>query len=1294
MLRTRLGASLALALLTCSAHAAIIGTVVSNAGAPVAGARVTAFVPETGEARRARFITRGERTPVATATTGAKGTFTLDVGKMPTVDVIAEAKGFVAGQRRAEAEDELVIGLLKARPKTGRVTAGGKPVAGAVVLPGLGSLSTTTDDAGNYTIPFGAYQLFVIHPDYAVFERRTSMLSEMKTDVSLDAGVAVTGRVVNADGTTPARGAKILVDGWPLAKSGDDGTFTVPHAPKSWRTIDVVAPGSFAAVTRESAPSPLVIRIRPAATVSGVVTDARTKLPIPGAEVFLGPRYDPGWTAITDAKGTYTFGNVRPGALTLGIVHPAYAVPAINVELTSGQKLNRPIAAMPLSRISGTVLDEEKQPVAGVMVTASRVVRDQGMSSDDYVVPVPVSPDGRFLLRARMEGEVRLDAGGKGLPMVHSTPFTIRPGEVKKAMTLVIPRGIQFTGRVVDNTGKPLSGVGVTADDGQGQLTYSSTPGAPDDDTLVRTGSDGTFAMRLKEGKYLFVFAREGFVTRSLMQQEVSASSKPLEVTMDPGVEISGRVTRSGTPIEAASVMVFGMNAPMRATTASDGSFTLRDLTSGPQRVSISKAEEQVSDTRMITAPARDVVIDLPEGGTIRGRVIDKDSGKALTDFRAGVFRGSGPIRFLGMLQAFTSDDGSFVLQHVTPGVYQVVAVAPDHARGRAGGITVENGKTVEGVEVALPPAARLTGRITGPDGSALSGAEVREYNAQAPPIGPLMPGDTGAVTDSEGEYSISTLEEGEKTFTIARRGYVTEQRTVRLSGRDNRLDVQLSTGMRVTGVVVTMSGSPVADADVRATSGAAAGTSRGGRTDSSGTFSIDGLAPGRYNFLVVKQGYANGGAKDIDIATAGLIRITLPAGATIYGAVRGATAEELKQMMVYAMNETSTATSQVDSSGQYRMESAPSGMVRVAVQSQRGEAVRSSALKTVEVPAGGSMQVDLDLGTDIVLRGRVTQDGVPAANASVMFYARGGFGGATRVSTDATGAYVASGLVDGPYRVTVGFDAPRRGSYTTNLQVSGSATFDINVRMSQIRGRVVDAGTGEPVGDARIQLRQKGIDTYYVGSAAMTDAKGAFVLESVASGAYLLSADKAGYGNDLRDVNVGDSTAEVELKLARADGITLRVVDGRDGRLLTASAFAFDAQNRQIGSGGAMMPTGVAEAVRLNLAPGQYRIMVGAPGYAPRSMVVSSPSQQTVTLTPGGSITIRTKSQTPLRARLLDAVGLPYFGETVFTIVAFYTRQNVAPGEYRLQLLDDNEVVKSTMTVSVREGETKVVDL
>src|SRR4029077_5788002 len=111
------------------------------------------------------------------------------------------------------------------------------------------------------------------------------------------------------------------------------------------------------------------------------------------------------------------------------------------------------------------------------------------------------------------------------------------------------------------------------------------------EDDVVRTGTDGTFNLRLKEGTYDVVFKREGFATKTLRAQAVSASSRPVEVKLDPGVEISGRVVRSGVGIEGVNVTALGEDGPQNTVTASDGSFTISDLSPGQMMLNVNKMD-------------------------------------------------------------------------------------------------------------------------------------------------------------------------------------------------------------------------------------------------------------------------------------------------------------------------------------------------------------------------------------------------------------------------------------------------------------------------------------------------------------------------------------------------------------------------------------------------------------------------------------------------------------------------------------------------------------------------------
>src|SRR5258706_8846664 len=183
---------------TASAFAAITGTVINSDGAPVSGAKVSLFVPETIEARRARIVSKEhERTPLVSLTTGTNGSVSLDTPKgQPLLDLRIEAAGFApSGTRVLPDEDIGAQALVTAAAKSGTITGNGKPVAGATVV-WIGNdtqAQTQTDANGKYSIPDPdkwALLVLVIHPDYAPIEEITVPLAGGKKglDRTLTAG--------------------------------------------------------------------------------------------------------------------------------------------------------------------------------------------------------------------------------------------------------------------------------------------------------------------------------------------------------------------------------------------------------------------------------------------------------------------------------------------------------------------------------------------------------------------------------------------------------------------------------------------------------------------------------------------------------------------------------------------------------------------------------------------------------------------------------------------------------------------------------------------------------------------------------------------------------------------------------------------------------------------------------------------------------------------------------------------------------------------------------------------------
>jgi protocatechuate 3,4-dioxygenase beta subunit len=1311
-------AFLALSLAAVPAFAAITGTVMTTDGQPIAGARVSIRAFESTEAAHTRLLSATpEAVPLAVAQTDSKGAFSLASPKEPVVSLSVHAAGYEPRQRDVESDEEAgAIALRKAETRKGSVTAGGKPVPQATVALYYGEAEylTRTDEQGRYEAPDPKHvnRIVVTHPDFNVDQKSFFGQNGVPAGAlqrTLLAGSEFKGRVTTGEADTPVAKATLFVDGWPLATSGDDGTFTIAHMPAKWATI-LVRKDTLIAQRSWSKEGVSTIRLSKGGILSGRVSDAKTKVPVAGAVVEIGRRRfgsDAGTSleVQTDAKGIYS-AVVPTGTYTIFTTHPGYEISPSDAAATAPQTTTKDLSLSPLGRVSGVVFDESKRPVAAAVIgshdTDSTMMRGpmRLLPSEGTVS----GPDGRFSMRVQPDMELYVDASKRGLPKAKSDPFRLAAGERKSGLVLTIANGVPVTGVVTDAQEKPLSGVAVTAAEAQsgrgGMMMMRSFIGGPEqrDDDAVLTASDGTYTIRVKEGTYDFSFRRDGFAPRTVRGQSVTLTAPTtVDASLDPAVEIAGRVTREGTALENVRVFALGGGIDASAVTAADGSFTLSGLAPGQVRLMARKEDDFVQETRNVTAPARDVVIDVKAGGRITGRVVEKGSSKAVTTFRAGISssRSGGGMVMMAppQLREFTSEDGSFTLENVPTGAIVLVANAPGYAGGRMN-LTVEAGKTINDVELELDPGVRLVGRVTSATGSPLSDVEVRVRPSATG--GFAMNGlDQQTTTDANGEYTLEALSAGEETIAFSHARHPQTSKSVTLKGRETRLDVQLAAGQRVSGMVVNESGAAIADAVVTATSGSSYATAR---TNGNGAFEMESLPDGRHRFSAEKRGYADGIVDDVDVSDGAPVRITLRTGGTITGHITGLTAEELAITQVEARSGRTSAEGTPDAQGSYRIDGVATGsvQVRAIVSSRAMGGSKSSAPQTVEMAAGGAQQVDIAFRTDIVIRGRVMRDGVPVAGGAVSFFSRNSGGRVTASSpTDDQGQYSVTGLEEGEYSVGV-VDMQRMAPYSTTYQVRGSATFDIDYRTTAVRGHVIDANNNEPLANVTVQLRTSGnTATGRLGRGAISDSTGAFVLDSISPGSYTVTATRDGFGTWVNDVTVNESGVDdLEIRLAHEDGVTLTVVDARDGRPIAARASVYDMQGRLMDEP-RLLGGDDTSGLKVTLSPGSYVASVTANGYAGRNVTLRAPSTQTVALTRGGKLTVRSRHGEVRRVRLIDSSGFPYLrmgmsnGSRELMPAPASTMFDVAAGSYTIQLLGDGDMVLDTKTVTVGEGQT-----
>ena len=161
------------------------------------------------------------------------------------------------------------------------------------------------------------------------------------------------------------------------------------------------------------------------------------------------------------------------------------------------------------------------------------------------------------------------------------------------------------------------------------------------------------------------------------------------------------------------------------------------------------------------------------------------------------------------------------------------------------------------------------------------------------------------------------------------------------------------------------------------------------------------------------------------------------------------------------------------------------------------------------------------------------------------------------------------------------------------------------------------------------------------------------------------------------------------------AEGLSVEVVDARDGRALDAWVVVRDLSRNVI----ANRHSGVGEdgTLTIPLAPGQYLLSTSASGYATATLPVTAPGRGLrVPLTPGGTLVIESARELRGRVRLVRPDGEEYVRCWCNGIAGIdlngrrTTAENVAPGSYRVEIVDAaGRGLAAPRSVVIEEGRT-----
>ena len=299
-------------------------------------------------------------------------------------------------------------------------------------------------------------------------------------------------------------------------------------------------------------------------TISGVVTDASTALPLANAAVALG-----GQTVSTNVSGEYTI-SVPNGSHTLTASAAGYSSNTATTAVNNGSQSNVNIALAPTSipthTVSGQVTDSAiNAPIAGATVTIQGTALIATTDSNgDYTISSV--PNGSHIIEVSMAGYAP-----------DSDTVTVSGADKTNVDFALVPfSGVTYSifGQVTDaDTGSPIVGATVTI---AGQTVTTDING---DYLLINVPDGATVNVAVTAAGYT-----SGNISVIVAGGDVVDADIALNRQAASIFTISGRVVNaSGTGIPNATVSIAGFP---NATTDAAGNYTVSGVANGSYTIS------------------------------------------------------------------------------------------------------------------------------------------------------------------------------------------------------------------------------------------------------------------------------------------------------------------------------------------------------------------------------------------------------------------------------------------------------------------------------------------------------------------------------------------------------------------------------------------------------------------------------------------------------------------------------------------------------------------------------------
>jgi len=268
--------------------------------------------------------------------------------------------------------------------------------------------------------------------------------------------------------------------------------------------------------------------------VEGVVVSTETGAPLAGVEVWLDQVAEtdlaPRRQATTNEAGVFVFKRVHPGDYRLYAQKSGYLMvdylqqhqtdPQAHLTVEAGTVISDIQISLPLGgKVSGTVLDEQGHPTAGLIVKVLALTPSVDEVSTVSVVSTRTDEAGRYFLEGLSPGRYVLRSERRNVDQTSArlefayypdgeswrsaTPLEISPGDALTDVNVTFSPKREpsvITGTITDGqTGQPLPGVMVDLADGSNLGLHTGT------------AADGRFQLEgMPPGRYTISAQGEG----------------------------------------------------------------------------------------------------------------------------------------------------------------------------------------------------------------------------------------------------------------------------------------------------------------------------------------------------------------------------------------------------------------------------------------------------------------------------------------------------------------------------------------------------------------------------------------------------------------------------------------------------------------------------------------------------------------------------------------------------------------------------------------------------------------